>query len=419
MEGKRVWAEPMVEIYSKVFTPGVSCTAAAYDLANRRWYQLNVGDSGLRGADWLDNTPLDEVPDDEWLSMTVEEHINSEYRLKPRAPDWNTISTTATGFPTTTKLTEDALVRRPILETFAYGYRPYDKLPTTKFNQLRKKTYLSRGADLCIWKDRRCVFKRIQFDCDVKSHENEIRAREAILRCIEGDLRSTSKDQNNVMESRFNVVPILAVVLHDKSSFWIVNRGHQHDSDTGPRTHDIAGFLMPDAGHSLDLLGTAAADSDRFKSTASTAPATSFPSTKGDLSLTEERLLDLACGVRNLSRCGVTHGNICHRNVVLTQPEPPVWPRLRLIDLGGIAPNYEGDVDALGNFFLWCLGHSARLRRSAAIRQRIVIAAVLLKEEDLDRAIGVLSPNKSRKRTLPSADQEAKRRRLLVSNLIE
>ena len=104
-------------------------------------------------------------------------------------------------------------------------------------------------------------------------------------------------------------------------------------------------------------------------------------STVTNLPISEEQLLDLACGIQKLSRCGVVHGDICHWNVVLTQPESTALQaaRLLLIDMGDIAPDYEGDADALGNLFLWCLEHSAKLRDTTAIRKRIVIATVLLK----------------------------------------
>ncbi|KAK3945568.1 hypothetical protein QBC46DRAFT_444976 [Diplogelasinospora grovesii] len=418
MEANRIWHEPVVEVYSNLITPGVCCFAAAYDLANRRWYQLDVGDAA---ADWHHDTRLDEVPDDEWLSST------------------NTISTNSSGFPVSFALSEEALVRRPISERFSYGHRPCDKLPTTRFKQLCDKTYLSRGADTCLWDGRRCVFKRVEFDCDVESQENEIRTREAIIQCIERDLGSASEDQNYVMERRFNVVPILAVVLHDETSNWIVSSSYQaaankdyylHDEEEDNtehhHSHQIAGFLMPYAGRSLDLmiLGTPAADStDRFRCTASTSPAMGSSSSAAamtDLPISEEQLLDLACGIQKLSRCDIVHGDICHWNVVLTQPESTALQaaRLLLIDLGDIAPDYEGDADALGNLLLWCLEHSAELKDTTAIRKRIVIAAALLKAGDLDRAIGVLSPSiKTRggsfnKRPLSSASQEVKRRRL-------
>lgn len=432
MEANRIWHEPVVEIYSNLITPGVRCSAAAYDLANRRWYRLNVGDPVAPDDHWHHDTRLDEVPSDEWLSSTVEKHIKEHYRSAATPPPWNTISTNSSGFPVTFNLTEETSVRRPIAERFSYGYKSSDKLPTTRFKQLCEKTYLGRGADHCLWNGRKCVFKRIEFDCDVESHENEIRVRESIIRCMKNDPESASEDLNTLMESRFNVVPILAVVLHDETSEWIVsNRAGDKDSprdedpcDEGPRDedpeqrdHHVAGFLTPYAGRSLDLFSTPAIHSSRLGSPVPTSPALGSSSTATDISIGEDQLLDLVCGVRRLSKCGIVHGDICHWNVILPQPGSTALHtrKLLLIDLGDIAPDYEGDAHALGSLLLWCLEHSAELKNSAATRKRIVIAAALSKEEDFDRAIGVLSPSNkedSVERPLSSAEREVKRRRL-------
>ncbi|KAI1864708.1 hypothetical protein JX265_008432 [Neoarthrinium moseri] len=120
MEANRTWHEPVVEVYSNLITPGVCCSAAAYDLANRRWYQFNVGDPAVRDAGWRHDTRLDEVPDDEWLSSMVEKHIKAHYRSTATLPPWNTINTNSSGLPVTFELSEEALVRRPILERFSY-----------------------------------------------------------------------------------------------------------------------------------------------------------------------------------------------------------------------------------------------------------------------------------------------------------
>ncbi|KAH8903569.1 hypothetical protein BR93DRAFT_953261 [Coniochaeta sp. PMI_546] len=364
MEANRVWHVPVVEIYSNAITPGVCCSAAAYDLANRRWYQLNTGDP---------------IPDDAWLSSTVEKHIKAYYSAKSTPPPWNTINTNSSGSSATFEVLEESLVRRPITEKFIYGHKPSDKLPTTRFDQLREKTYLSRGADYCLWNGRKCVFKRIEFDCDVESHENEIRTREAIIECLEKNPEAASKDHNREMESRFNVVPILAVVLHDETSYWIV-----------------AGILLPYAGRSLDLLTTVTSDGSGIPP--STSASRCSPSMTARVPISEEQLLDLACGIRNLSKCGIVHGDICYWNTILTHPgsTESLASRLLLIDMGDVAPDYQDDFDALGTLFLWCLAHSAAVLNDDKGRKRIVIAAALLKDGDISRAIGVLSPRSVR-----------------------
>ena len=427
MEANRIWHDPVVEVYSNLITPGVSCSAAAYDLANRRWYQINIGDPVAPDANWRHSTRLTEVPEDEWLCSILEKHIKNS-TITP--PSWNTINTNSSGSPVTFTLSEEALVRRPIMEWFSYGHRPSDMLPTTRFSQLRDKVYLGRGADYCFWNDRKCVFKRIEFDCDVESHETEIRTRETIIQCVERngkeagtfkDSLRTSKDHNREMERHFNVVPILAVVLHDETSKWIVSRPAKDDSPhVGVSEHpddEVAGFLMPYAGRSLDLLSTAIADPDSCEDAASTVPAEASSAPTVEVPVSEEHLLDLACGVHRLSKCGITHGDICHWNVVFTQSKLTAsWAtRLLLIDLGDVAPDYQGDADALGNFFLWCLGRSAGLKDDDKIKKRVMASAILLKDGDFDRAIRVLSPSKTRsrlKRPPSPIDDETKRRRV-------
>lgn len=379
MEANRILHDPVVEIYSNRITPGVCCSAEAYDLANRRWYQLNVADKP-GDAHWHHDTQLEEVPEDEWLSSTVEKHIKEHYRSTAALPPWNTISTNSSGFPVTFDLTEETLVRRPISEKFRYyGLVPKSsgKFPTITFTELQEKAYLSRGVDYCLWRGRKCVFKRIEFDCDVKSHRKEIRTREALLRCMKNDLGNVSDDQawDSAMETQFHVVPILAVVLHDKKSTWILSRGTASAKSIG----EVAGFLTPYAGESLERLAMPAAGSGTPGLMASNIP------------IKEGQLLDLARGVQNLSRCGRVHGGICFRNVVLTGPNPSQDARLLLINIGDIAPDYKGDAYALGDLLLWCMGHSAELRDTAT-RKKIVVAATLAMEGDLDRAIGVLAP---------------------------
>ncbi|KAI1875939.1 uncharacterized protein JN550_001435 [Neoarthrinium moseri] len=84
MEANRTWHEPVVEVYSNLITPGVCCSAAAYDLANRRWYQFNAGDPAVRDAGWRHDTRLDEVPDDEcsarW-SRSISRHTTARQPL--------------------------------------------------------------------------------------------------------------------------------------------------------------------------------------------------------------------------------------------------------------------------------------------------------------------------------------------------
>lgn len=43
---------------------------------------------------------------------------------------------------------------------------------------------MSCSSDRCIWRDRDCVFKRIEFSEDVEVVEREVRMREKLLRAL-------------------------------------------------------------------------------------------------------------------------------------------------------------------------------------------------------------------------------------------
>lgn len=462
MEQNRLWHEPVVEIYANGISPGVSCSASAYDLANRRWYELNVRDTASD-----DNAPSAraarpfQVPDDDWLSSTVAKHVSDCYRDTGSPPTWDIINTTSVGHPVTFEYgkSRDYVVGMPITERFFYGHKASDCLPTIGFQALTNKTYLSRGADYCDWKGQKCVFKRIEFNCDNESHEQEIRAREQLIQHMTQESTGTAPlDVGHEMLRRFNVVPVLAVVLHDDTSRWMVRRRpafseeelqddeefdggaedeerlieapvEEEPDEAVQRNHTVAGFITPYMGRSLELLGAAdptTTGGDRNGALLLSMPALGSPSTTVDVPVTVEQLLDLVKGVRELSRCGVTHGDICYWNIVLEESRHRIpatssaGPRLLLIDMGDTAPDYENDAVALTGFLLWCVEHSSALRRESASRKKVFIASALLNEVDFDGAIDILSPVFSLKKgyeadsdTGRSHDgQLAKRRRL-------
>ncbi|KAK7697368.1 hypothetical protein SLS64_013611 [Diaporthe eres] len=262
--------------------------------------------------------------------------------------------------------------------------------------------------------------------------------------------KATTLDVNDEMMKRFNVVPILGVVLHDETSQWMIQTptGFSMDEDEGEdqienedeedglqeapvtepgdavqQSHTVAGFITPYMGRSLELFGainpTGGGDSN--ESHLPSMPALGSLTTTADVPITIEQLLDLVKGVRELSRCGITHGDICYWNIVIQEPEPKSMsavPRLLLIDMGDTAPDYENDAVALAGVLLWCLKHSSSLREDTASRNKLIIASVLLNEVDFDRAIEVLSPvseshggHKGKVSYSPDV-QQVKRRRL-------
>lgn len=446
----------MVEIYANAISPGVSCSAAAYDLANRRWYKLNVSDreDGRRFE-----VGTFEVPDDDWLSSTVKRHVSHAYKSTGSAPTWDIINTTSTGQPFTFEQSkDDENIGMPITERFFYGQASSDLLPTIQFRDLQNKAYLSRGADYCDWEGKKCVFKRIEFDCDNESHENEIRARERLIQHINQEASVAPLNVNQEMMARFNVVPILAVVLHDETSSWMVKPPLRFDDDEiedeeqfegedddesklrdaslctesgepEKQSHMVAGFITPYMGRSLELFeaiqpsqGGVASSEDHTPS----MPARGCLTPTADIPITMEQLLDLVKGVRELSRCGVTHGDICYWNIILEELEPRLAsssaPRLLLIDMGDTAPDYENDAVALADVLLWCLKHSSRLRDDGVSQRKIIVASALLKEVDFDGAIELLSPvsvvEDGYKVTVSHSHdvQQAKRRRLFTES---
>ena len=351
MEIYRIWHEPVVEIYANAVTPGVRSSAEAYDLANRRWYQLNV-DS--------------EVDDDSWMSGVVTKHVSAYYDIYHTAPPWNTINTSEDEDSVSFETRPDEFVVRPILQRFDYGAEQTDKLLTIQFNDIKRKIYLSKGVDYCVWNSQRCVFKRIEFDVDVKQFRREIRTRETLIDSMKGEVEA--KDYDIEMERRFNIVPIVAVVLHQEQP--------------GRTSPSVAGFLMPFTGDSLEVA-------------ARTAP------TLSGLHITELQLWDLARGVRELALCGLMHGDIRFWNVIVSGSSSDEsatilrqQERLLLIDLGGIAPEYKSDAYALGDLLLWCLKHAPLLKEDKASARRVMIAASILKaDEDLERAVELLAPS--------------------------
>ncbi|OIW33772.1 hypothetical protein CONLIGDRAFT_191406 [Coniochaeta ligniaria NRRL 30616] len=339
MESNRRWHDPEVEIFSNLITPGTCCSAEAYDLANRRWYRLDVDA---------------EVQDEDWLSSTVAKHVREFYSANEKVPPWNTIKTTARGSPVTFETKPDGYVDRPITKSLSYGLEPTDKLPTTAFDQLENLTYISRSADRCTWHGKDCVFKRIEFDVDIKPIMTEIRIRESLINAIGS---AGPADANAEMLRRFLVVPVLAVVI-GKSKPW--------------KPGTVAGILMPFAGQDLEIL---ARDAD-------------LP-----LPITEHQLWDLVRGVRELGKCGVEHGDIKYWNTVLQPAEgEDASAKLVLIDLGSVAPGYDGDAKALGALLLWCLEHVPALRENQATMAKVDAAAAALAEEDFDTALESLSP---------------------------
>ncbi|TPX16393.1 uncharacterized protein E0L32_004042 [Thyridium curvatum] len=303
-EADRVWHEPEVIIYNLIVYPEVSSSAIAYDVANRKWYELNL-DTIVRDEDWMD--------------AVITKHISDYHAHHGTLPDFNVINTTREGTPTTFEKKPNEHVARRIEGNVHYGRGPSDILPTTTFEQVKQKLYLNRGIDRCVWNGADCIFKRIEFVEDLEAIEREIKTREALL--------AASEPPGTSIELRFHVLPILAVV-------------NKHSE-----TDEVLGIIMPYGGQSLESLAGGyqygmGADPEEG------LPPKPWPS----LPIAEEQIIDLLRGVRELAKAGVVHGDVNDRNTLLTPDN-----RLVLVDMGEVAPDYVSDVHALGRMMLWAL----------------------------------------------------------------
>jgi hypothetical protein len=110
------------------------------------------------------------------------------------------------------------------------------------------------------------------------------------------------------------------------------------------------------------------------------------------LHITEGQLRDLVYSVRQLGKCGIRRGDIKYWNTTL-QPAGSAGDaaRLVLIDLGSVAPDYDGDAKALSALLLWCLEHTPTLRANADAGTRVQAAAAALDKEDFDAALEAFS----------------------------
>lgn len=82
------------------------------------------------------------------------------------------------------------------------------------------------------------------------------------------------------------------------------------------QSHIVAGFITPYMGRSLELLGafdpTGSTGAKPKETRLPSMPALESLTTTADIAITVEQLLDLVKGVRELSSCGFSRGDICY-----------------------------------------------------------------------------------------------------------
>ncbi|VUC25083.1 unnamed protein product [Clonostachys rosea] len=293
LEPDRLWKKPEVIIYNVFTYPGVSSSALGYDAANRSWYLLNL-DTVYQG-------------EEEWLSETIIKHIVDYQSTHGTPPNFNTINTTCEGSPVTFEKSPYEEVARPIHGNFCYGSQESDTLPTTTFDQIKEKMFLTGSIDRCVWNGTDCIFKRIEFHEDL----------------LPVELRTYGGGHGTAV------------------SIWRPNPGG---------TCWGVAYAMGYKGDETDEEDEVEVQPGRLKEkdppvlSAETPTSNDFPL----LPVTETHLQSLVEAVEELSRAGVLHGDVADRNTLLTPDN-----RLLLIDMGEVAPDYKGDAHALGKMMDW------------------------------------------------------------------
>jgi len=132
---------------------------------------------------------------------------------------------------------------------------------------------------------------------------------------------------NKIMEDRFNIVPIIAVVVAKEDD-----------------ENQVKGILMPFIGPSMGSIYNEEMSATPLSGSTDLGP------------ITRRQLQDLARGVNELAKIGVRHGDINEWNILLkpTAKGCIEESRLVLVDVGEVAWCYQFDAHALGKIFEWC-----------------------------------------------------------------
>lgn len=275
------------------------------------------------------------------------------YKEHGKPPSWNVINASRENNIKTFEEQSDNIVARTV--TKKLYYQRGSQIPVTSFEELKEEYYLGRGVDRCSWQSKDCVFKRIEFDCDIQMIDREIKSREQTI----GTLKSENcPNIKGVMEDRFRTIPVLAVVVAQGTE------------------DDVIGILMPFGGLSLESLAEISPEALQ--------------------KITVQHLKELIRGVSELDKIGLLHEDINDRNTLLQPYELDSTPdynnesqRLILVDFGSPAPEYQGDAHALGDLFFWCLGRSSWSDPEQALVKRA--AQVLQRTGSFDEVLGVLN----------------------------
>lgn len=208
-------------------------------------------------------------------------------------------------------------------------------LPTTPLSSIHNRKYLSGRVDSCVWEEKRCAYKCIDFTEDVEPMQREIEVRES--------LHAKTSNFEEV-----GVAPILAVVID-------------------PTTQFVNGIILPLYDKSLEMLARE----------------------QGSLNI--QNLRSLLETILYLNSAGISHGDICNRNVMVKPGEAPMDNMtLILVDFGEVAPSYQGDIDATADLLLWC---TDSFEWTEVDLELIKDAILWLRRRDIEKAIAGLITN--------------------------
>ena len=197
--------------------------------------------------------------------------------------------------------------------------------PVAHYTDIRQKKYLRLAVDTCGWNGLDFVYKQLEFEEFTNAMQREITSRETLLEYY----------GPNTSLSEYGICPIIAIVVDGTEPF-------------------LCRILMPYAGVALDHLPV------------------------GELTI--YHLVSLIKTVKCLRLAQVVHGDICERNVCISGAS------IQLIDFGEVAPQYPGDVVAVGKLLQWCVGWFL-----GSENDRILEAAKeLIEREYLDAALEIL-----------------------------
>ncbi|TAQ86215.1 hypothetical protein B7494_g5465 [Chlorociboria aeruginascens] len=358
LEENRVWREPELSIYhsdvAKLTHEGKSYYSIAcqvYDWANRRWFF--VKNSGGHKYNQTYQSYLCEM---------LRDYCSTYYHKHGKQRVMNVINSfpipaedEIQGFkvsrvpPKDLDVLPDSYYQRSDLD-----YCPKWGIPMTTFDQVLQKDFMRGRVDSCIWQGRDCVYKRIIWKSDCESMRREIEVHTLLLQAV-GHETESFETRTNLVEERFNMVPILAIVVTES-----------------PKV--VLGILMPLAGENLAALagleklqGLKALpdpeESALYKNHPKRVPGKVWASTKPS-PFTGGQLCDLMRGLHELFRLRITHGDVRSQNVLLKhhtpKPGDEYQGRLRmvLIGLGDERKDYKGDPWGLADLYIWCTENS-------------------------------------------------------------